>query len=78
MTSTVPITRSRVPGPDLTGGRLIFVGTPIGNLGDASPRMRQAIETADVIAAEDTRRFLSLAQRLRAQPHEPDHQRLRP
>ncbi|TGD10800.1 16S rRNA (cytidine(1402)-2'-O)-methyltransferase [Brevibacterium sp. S111] len=51
-------------GPDLTGGRLILVGTPIGNLGDASPRMRQAIETADVIAAEDTRRFLSLAQRL--------------
>ena len=51
-------------GPDLTGGRLILVGTPIGNLGDASPRMREAIETADVIAAEDTRRFLSLAQRL--------------
>nr|WP_319022009.1 16S rRNA (cytidine(1402)-2'-O)-methyltransferase [Brevibacterium sp. FME17] len=42
----------------------MLVGTPIGNLGDASPRMRQAIETADVIAAEDTRRFLSLAQRL--------------
>ena len=52
------------PGPNLTGGRLILVGTPIGNLGDASPRMREAIETADVIAAEDTRRFLSLAQRL--------------
>lgn len=51
-------------GPKLTGGRLILVGTPIGNLGDASPRMREAIETADVIAAEDTRRFLSLAQRL--------------
>ncbi|MFC9442308.1 MULTISPECIES: 16S rRNA (cytidine(1402)-2'-O)-methyltransferase [Brevibacterium] len=51
-------------GPDLTGGRLILVGTPIGNLGDASPRMREAISTADVIAAEDTRRFLSLAQRL--------------
>ncbi len=46
------------------GGRLILVGTPIGNLGDASPRMREAISTADVIAAEDTRRFLSLAQRL--------------
>nr|WP_228281892.1 16S rRNA (cytidine(1402)-2'-O)-methyltransferase [Brevibacterium pigmentatum] len=42
----------------------MLVGTPIGNLGDASPRMREAIETADVIAAEDTRRFLSLAQRL--------------
>ncbi len=52
------------PDFDPTGGRLILVGTPIGNLGDAGPRMRQAIETADVIAAEDTRRFLSLAQRL--------------
>src|SRR5699024_2601186 len=41
-----------------------LVGTPIGNLGDASPRMRRTIEAADVIAAEDTRRFLSLAQRL--------------
>ena len=49
---------------DGTGGGLILVGTPIGNLGDAGPRMRQAIETADVIAAEDTRRFLSLSQRL--------------
>ncbi|WP_209371772.1 16S rRNA (cytidine(1402)-2'-O)-methyltransferase [Brevibacterium renqingii] len=50
--------------PNPTGGRLVLVGTPIGNLGDASPRMRQTIEAADVIAAEDTRRFLSLAQRL--------------
>lgn len=46
------------------GGRLVLVGTPIGNLGDASERMQRAIETADVIAAEDTRRFLSLTQRL--------------
>lgn len=54
-------------GPRLlagTGGKLILVGTPIGNLGDAGPRMMEAIESADVIAAEDTRRFLSLAQRL--------------
>jgi 16S rRNA (cytidine1402-2'-O)-methyltransferase len=54
----------RAPGDDPADGRLILVGTPIGNLGDASPRMRQTIEAADVIAAEDTRRFLSLAQRL--------------
>ncbi|WP_309131562.1 16S rRNA (cytidine(1402)-2'-O)-methyltransferase [Brevibacterium sp.] len=52
------------PLADPAGGRLVLVGTPIGNLGDASLRMQQAIETADVIAAEDTRRFLSLAQRL--------------
>src|SRR5699024_9778736 len=56
--------RDRATDDDPAGGRLILVGTPIGNLGDASPRMRQTIEGADVIAAEDTRRFLSLAQRL--------------
>lgn len=34
---------------------IILAGTPIGNLGDASPRLREALETATVIAAEDTR-----------------------
>jgi 16S rRNA (cytidine1402-2'-O)-methyltransferase len=37
-------------------GRLTLVGTPIGNLADVSDRMRQALATADVICAEDTRR----------------------
>jgi 16S rRNA (cytidine1402-2'-O)-methyltransferase len=32
------------------------VGTPIGNLGDLSPRAVEALREADVIAAEDTRR----------------------
>src|SRR5699024_12602925 len=58
----------RAPDDDPADGRLILVGTPIGNLGDASPRMRQTIEAADVIAAEDTRRVLSLAQRLELRP----------
>ncbi|PMD05331.1 16S rRNA (cytidine(1402)-2'-O)-methyltransferase [Brevibacterium paucivorans] len=48
----------------MTHPALVLVGTPIGNLDDASPRMRAEIETADVIAAEDTRRFMGLASRL--------------
>lgn len=36
-------------------GKLVVVGTPIGNLSDFSPRAREALESADFIAAEDTR-----------------------
>ena len=43
---------------------LILAGTPIGNLDDASAALRHALETAEVIAAEDTRRLQGLLQRL--------------
>lgn len=38
-----------------TSGRLIIAGTPIGNLGDLTPRVAQAFEAADAICCEDTR-----------------------
>jgi 16S rRNA (cytidine1402-2'-O)-methyltransferase len=36
---------------------LILAATPLGNPGDASPRLKRAIESASIIAAEDSRRF---------------------
>jgi 16S rRNA (cytidine1402-2'-O)-methyltransferase len=49
-------------------GRLVLAGTPLGDATDASPKLVDAIGTADVIAAEDTRRFRSLAAALGATP----------
>jgi 16S rRNA (cytidine1402-2'-O)-methyltransferase len=43
---------------------LIIAATPIGNLGDASPRLREVLASAELIAAEDTRSLKLLASRL--------------
>ncbi|MFI6500376.1 16S rRNA (cytidine(1402)-2'-O)-methyltransferase [Nonomuraea typhae] len=47
-------------------GKLVLAGAPIGQVGDVSPRLRQVLESADVIAAEDTRRLRRLATELGA------------
>jgi 16S rRNA (cytidine1402-2'-O)-methyltransferase len=45
-------------------GVLVLAATPIGDPRDAAPRLRQEITTADVVAAEDTRRFSRLCRSL--------------
>jgi 16S rRNA (cytidine1402-2'-O)-methyltransferase len=50
------------------GGSLLVCATPIGNLGDVSDRLRQALRSADLVFAEDTRRTATLLQHVAATP----------
>lgn len=47
---------------------MVLAATPLGDIRDASARLVDALRTADVIAAEDTRRFHSLANALQVKP----------
>ena len=44
----------------MSGGRLTVCATPIGNLGDITQRVSDALVSADVVYAEDTRRASTL------------------
>ncbi|SRX93897.1 hypothetical protein MSP7336_02142 [Mycobacterium shimoidei] len=48
----------------MSAGRLLLGATPLGQPSDASPRLIAALGSADVIAAEDTRRIRTLAKAL--------------
>src|SRR6185369_14785844 len=43
---------------------LILLGAPLGNPADASSRLREVLASADLVAAEDTRRLTRLAREL--------------
>ncbi|MFT4296571.1 MAG: 16S rRNA (cytidine(1402)-2'-O)-methyltransferase [Micropruina sp.] len=49
-------------------GALVLAGTPIGDAAGASPALLAALDEADLIAAEDTRKFRDLCRRLGVAP----------
>ncbi len=49
-------------------GLLVLAGTPIGDPGDATPRLAEELATADLVAAEDTRRLRRLTAALGVVP----------
>ena len=53
--------------PEQAFGVLVLAATPIGDISDASPRLRALLQTSDVVAAEDTRRLRRLAAGLEAE-----------
>src|SRR5581483_721131 len=52
----------------MASGRVVLAGAPLGQPGDASSRLREALATAPVIAAEDTRRLRRLCDGLGVTP----------
>jgi 16S rRNA (cytidine1402-2'-O)-methyltransferase len=52
----------------MAAGRVLLAGVPLGQPGDASIRLREALASAPVIAAEDTRRLRRLCQDLGVSP----------
>src|SRR5206468_407569 len=59
-----PCRCARRSGGDNAPMALILLGAPLGNPADASDRLREVLASADVVAAEDTRRLARLARDL--------------
>ena len=64
LTSEDPGSRTLTPG----NGSIVLAATPIGNMGDATFRLVSLLESADVIAAADTRRLQRLIRSLEVSP----------
>lgn len=54
--------------PLVAPGTLYVVGTPLGNLGDLSPRAAEVLRAVNLVAAEDTRRTRTLLAHVGARP----------
>lgn len=52
-----PLDSSLAPARTPGEGCIVLAATPIGNMGDATARLVTWLETADIVAAEDTRRL---------------------
>jgi 16S rRNA (cytidine1402-2'-O)-methyltransferase len=61
-TTRSPVVEPRDDDPAAGPPALVVVATPIGNLGDLSPRAAEALRTVDLVLAEDTRRTGKLLQ----------------
>lgn len=66
--TAVPGMTGRSAAERQPSGRIVLAGTPLGNTADASVRLVELLSTADLIAAEDTRRLRALADRLGVAP----------
>jgi 16S rRNA (cytidine1402-2'-O)-methyltransferase len=67
-TPATTATTSTTGATDPAAGTLVLAATPIGHPRDASPRLRDELRRADVVAAEDTRRLRRLTTDLEVEP----------